>query len=126
MIVYFNLIFLVGINKLVDDFRGWDWIYGKTPEFTVTRMLQVPLSGGIEHYSKLTIKVEKGIVTDVTMSLPENLTSEGLRRDASVITSLRGCKFDAQTVDRLVAASSCKVVPLNSAFKVNESEVAAQ
>ncbi|XP_014206955.1 lipoyltransferase 1, mitochondrial [Copidosoma floridanum] len=94
-----------GIDKLKEEFQSWDWIYGKTPDFTVTRLLEAQTRGGREHFMKLIIEVEKSIVKDIKMTLPSNFD-----RDASVITNLQGTRYNHELTDRIVEATGCKVV----------------
>ncbi|XP_001601889.1 lipoyltransferase 1, mitochondrial [Nasonia vitripennis] len=107
-----------GIEKLTEEFRSWDWTYGKTPVFTVTRLLEAPTQDGQNHLLKLIIEVEKGIVQDIKMTLPSDLN-----RDASVITNLRGKRYSHELTDSIVEATGCKVVAQD--VVVDESNVAA-
>ena len=107
-----------GIEKLSEEFRSWAWIYGKSPKFTVTRMLETPLPNGSRHLLKLFIEVEHGIVQDIKMTLPSDLSQH-----ASVITNLRGKRYNHEITDSIVEATGCKVV--SSENTEHQSDIAA-
>ncbi|CAG5078779.1 Similar to LIPT1: Lipoyltransferase 1 [Cotesia congregata] len=101
-----------GLNKLISEFRSWDWIYGKTPSFTVNRLLKLPCSGNSSSdLVNLTLTVEKGIIEDIKMSLPSDLTSSA-SSEASVISNLRGTRYHHKVIDKIIAALGCiAIVP---------------
>ncbi|XP_058802812.1 lipoyltransferase 1, mitochondrial [Phymastichus coffea] len=107
-----------GIEKLTEEFRSWAWVYGKTPKFTITRLLEAPTSGGQNHVLKLIIEVERGIVQDIKMTLPSDFN-----RDASVITNLRGKRYSHELTDSIIEATGCKVVAQD--LSVDKSNIAA-
>ncbi|XP_011505938.1 PREDICTED: lipoyltransferase 1, mitochondrial-like [Ceratosolen solmsi marchali] len=107
-----------GITKLIEQFQYWDWIYGKSPKFTVTRMLEAPNTKDANRLLKLVIDVEKGIVQDVKMTLPSDLNQY-----ASVITNLSGKPYSHKLTNSIVQATGCKVVEFD--VSVDKSNVAA-
>lgn len=107
-----------GIKNLTEEFQSWDWTYGKSPKFSVTRLLEAPIPGSINRLLKLIIDVEKGIVQDIKMTLPSDLNQY-----ASVITNLRGMRYSHEITNSIVKATGCKVVV--SDVTVDTSNVAA-
>ncbi|CAB0044769.1 unnamed protein product [Trichogramma brassicae] len=107
-----------GIDQLTEEFRSWDWTFGRSPKFTVTRVLEASVPDGGRHIIKLVVEVDKGIVQDVKMSLPmdDNQT-------ASVITNLLGKRYSHELTDSIVEATGCKVVAYD--VKDDQSDVAA-
>lgn len=117
-----------GLGKIRDDLAHWDWCYGKTPDFFISRCFSVPstlLSEPVVYDSttnqqlKITVQVKKGRVADVVLNIPAGLTATGLQGDVKVITSLKGCKFTEEAmcslesslaVDTVLAADKDKFV----------------
>jgi lipoyltransferase 1 len=94
-----------GISKLVEEFRCWDWIYGKSPKFTVTRILEASSTSSTRYFLKLVIGVEKGIVQDVKITLPSDWNQY-----ASVITDFSGKRYSHELINKIVMATGCKIV----------------
>lgn len=103
-----------GINKLEEKFRSWEWMYGRTPKFTVTRAVDVPAENGNLYRLNLSLEIQNGIVEEIKMSLPAGLASADFNQDANVITNLRGMRYDCDVMDNIIAAIGCKIVPGNS------------
>lgn len=100
-----NISFL-GIAELRQNLVGWEWCYGHTPKFTVSKSFPVPMqfiSNGVgsSHDLSVTLIVEQGRVSDVTLSIPPGLSSTGFSGEAKVITSLKGHKFTEDTISSL-------------------------
>ncbi|XP_015121642.1 lipoyltransferase 1, mitochondrial isoform X2 [Diachasma alloeum] len=99
-----------GLDKLKDDFQSWEWNYGRCPKFTVTRDLKIPADStnstdnGPFHQLKLTLEVKNGIVEDIKLSLPPDVLSNAASQDASVITHLRGAKYDHDITEKIISA----------------------
>lgn len=99
-----------GLSEIRNQFKSWDWCYGKTPEFTISRCFQVPstLFNGGSYYSstdnhelKITVQVTHGRVADVTLYIPAGLSTSEVQGDIKVITSMKGCKFTEEAMNRL-------------------------
>ncbi|XP_066593587.1 lipoyl amidotransferase LIPT1, mitochondrial isoform X2 [Prorops nasuta] len=103
-----------GIEKIKQELRSWDWTFGKTPEFTVTRLLNVPAINGVIYQLNLTLEVVNGVVKEIKMSLPAGLAPSDFKQDASVITNLQGRRYDHEITENIVAAIGCKTVAINS------------
>ncbi|KAK0088493.1 hypothetical protein PV325_011794 [Microctonus aethiopoides] len=141
-----------GINKLRDEFKSWEWNYGKCPKFTVNRLLKVPLTAITSTKSSttissqlstgkstlntnesyrllnLTIHVNNGIIDDIKMSLPSNLIQDdesNCNIEASVISDIRGTRYNHKVPDEIVTALGYKSVPMDSAQNIHTNNVAA-
>jgi lipoyltransferase 1 len=103
---------VLGLDKLRVEFTSWDWCFGKSPKFSVTRTFQVPqeLLGKDELRNQelsITIDVNKGIVEDVMLMVPPGLkAANGFSGQAQVITSLKGQRFSEEAVSMLQKALS--------------------
>ncbi|XP_011309909.1 lipoyltransferase 1, mitochondrial [Fopius arisanus] len=108
-----------GLDKLKEEFQSWQWNYGRSPKFTVTRYLKIPADStdstrtGQFHQLKLTMEVKNGIVEDIKLSLPPNVVSNAANQDASVITHLRGAKYDHEITEKIISALGCTSVSLD-------------
>ena len=102
----------VGLDKLRAEFASWDWRFGKSPKFTVTRTFQVPqeLLGKDELTDQelsITIDVNKGMVEDVMLMVPHGLkAAKGFSGQAEVVTSLKGQRFSEEAITMLQRALS--------------------
>ncbi|XP_012274630.1 lipoyltransferase 1, mitochondrial isoform X2 [Orussus abietinus] len=114
-----------GINQLANVFRSWNWTYGKTPKFTVTYILDLPMQNGEVHHANLNLEVQNGIIEEIRITLPEGVVPANFNKDASVITNLKGTKYTPAATRDILAALGCKSVPLNTTQKLGKSNVAA-
>lgn len=90
-----------GLEKIKEEFSSWDWCYGKTPKFEVTRSFPVcpETTGESSKELKITLFVEKGIIQNVTLTVPPGIKSaNGFHGEARVVTSLRGRRFSEEAV----------------------------
>ncbi|XP_045777728.1 lipoyltransferase 1, mitochondrial isoform X2 [Maniola jurtina] len=97
-----------GLSELKNDLESWDWTYGRTPMFTVSRSFPVPaeLLAPSRVYSAtqelvITMTVEKGLIDDVTLNIPPGLVESGFHGEASVITHLKGKRFTSEALSAL-------------------------
>lgn len=121
-----------GLDALKKDFKSWEWNYGKTPKFTVTRHLKLPTDvagpsgAGKFHILKLTVEVVQGIVEDIKLSLPPNVLSTAASQDASVITHLRGARYDHEFPEKIISALGGTSVPVDATIADMSNVVANQ
>ncbi|XP_015171843.1 PREDICTED: lipoyltransferase 1, mitochondrial [Polistes dominula] len=97
-----------GIDKLREQFSSWEWTYGRTPDFTVTKTFDVPAPNGNLYRLDLTLEIQKGIVEEIRMSLPANLASSDYNQNTNLLNNLRGMKYDSDVMDNIIALISCK------------------
>ncbi|XP_047356063.1 lipoyltransferase 1, mitochondrial isoform X3 [Vespa velutina] len=97
-----------GIDKLREEFCSWEWIYGRTPQFSITKDFDMPAPNGNLYRVNLTLEIQKGIIEEIRMSLPANLASSNLNQNANVFTNLRGMRYDSNIMDNIIALISCK------------------
>lgn len=75
-----------GLNKIREEYESWDWRFGRTPKFSVSRIFDVPdnLLGDfveqnipkMEQDSKqltISMNVERGLINDVHLSVPKGI-----------------------------------------------------
>uniref|UniRef100_UPI00358FCCA0 lipoyl amidotransferase LIPT1, mitochondrial n=1 Tax=Myxine glutinosa TaxID=7769 RepID=UPI00358FCCA0 len=58
-----------GIAKLQDELSGWEWIYGRTPEFTIEREWNVP-GDGDEKQITFCLHIKRGRIQDCKLQVP--------------------------------------------------------
>jgi lipoyltransferase 1 len=103
---------VLGLEKLRAEFASWDWRFGKSPKFNVTRTFQVPqeLLGKDDMSNQelsITIDVNKGMVEDVMLLVPRGLkAADGFSGQAQVVTSLKGQRFSEEAITMLQKALS--------------------
>lgn len=100
-----------GLAEIRNELESWDWCYGRTPVFTVSRSFPVPAD--LLAPSKLcsatqeliiNMTVEKGLIDDVTLVIPPGLVESGFHGEASVITQLKGKRFTSEALSALEEA----------------------
>lgn len=109
---YSNLnILSTGLDEIKNELKTWDWNYGRTPVFTVSRSFPVPaeLLAPSRVYSAtqelvINMTVEKGLINDVTLSIPPGLVDSGFHGEASVVTHLKGKRFTSEALSALQEA----------------------
>uniref|UniRef100_A0A8C4RBI5 Lipoyltransferase 1 n=1 Tax=Eptatretus burgeri TaxID=7764 RepID=A0A8C4RBI5_EPTBU len=79
-----------GIAKLHDELSGWEWIYGRTPEFTIEQEWNVP-DDGDEKRITFCLHVKRGQIQDCKLHVPNEWLPTSLL-DA-LIHSLIGVPF---------------------------------
>ncbi|KAJ8923477.1 hypothetical protein NQ315_010055 [Exocentrus adspersus] len=94
-----------GLNEIRDQYVSWDWCYGKTPKFHISKSFTVPESLAHSFGSpcdlKVTMTVEQGKIVDVTLFVPQNISPEGFAGEANVVTSLIGQRFSEEALNSL-------------------------
>ncbi|KAI8438754.1 hypothetical protein MSG28_011158 [Choristoneura fumiferana] len=97
-----------GLSEIRNELQSWDWCYGRTPVFTVSRSFPVPeeLLAPSKLYSatqelSINMKVEKGLISDVTLNIAPGLIESGFHGEASVITHLIGKRFTSEALAAL-------------------------
>ncbi|KAL6265006.1 hypothetical protein P5V15_005098 [Pogonomyrmex californicus] len=103
-----------GIDDFTNEFRSWNWNFGKTPKFTITRTLDFPAHDGKVYRLNLNLEVQNGIIEEIRMSLPAGLVSTDFNQDASVISNLHGTKYNHEVTENIIAAIGGKTVTLNT------------
>lgn len=107
-----------GLEKLRQDMSSWNWRFGKTPRFDVTRSFPIPrelatneavteaeklnkVSTGDTSSAQLTVKMEvvNGRVSDVTITIPPGfLGAAPDGGEIAVVTGLRGKRFSEEAL----------------------------
>lgn len=99
-----NAIFL-GLNEIRNELTSWDWHYGKTPKFDITKSFKIPEylqeNYGINEDLKVTLVVEHGKISDISLYVPPGLSANGFSGNANVITSLIGHTFSDDALNSL-------------------------
>lgn len=97
-----------GLSEIKNELVTWDWSFGRTPLFTVSRSFPVPaeLLAPSKIYSAtqelvINMSVEKGLIEDVTLNIPPGLVESGFYGEASVITHLKGKRFTSEALTAL-------------------------
>lgn len=110
-----------GINQFINEFCSWDWNFGKTPKFTVTRTFDVPTNDDKMHRLNLSLEMQNGIVEEIKMNLPAGLVSTN-DQDVSVISNLRGTRYNHEVTEKIISEIG-KIVTLNTIQSIDENNV---
>ncbi|CAH0695380.1 unnamed protein product [Spodoptera exigua] len=117
-----------GLADIKNELQSWDWNFGKTPVFTVSRTFPVPaeLLAPSKVYSAtqelvISMSVEKGLIEDVTLNIPPGLVESGFHGEASVITHLKGKRFTSEALNALQDAMLTRHVG-NDVRKLDDKE----
>ncbi|KYM95171.1 PREDICTED: lipoyltransferase 1, mitochondrial isoform X2 [Cyphomyrmex costatus] len=112
-----------GIDNFTSEFRSWDWNFGRTPKFMVTRTLDFPAHDGKIYRLNLSLEVQNGFVEEIRMSLPADLVSTDFAQDASVISNIRGTKYNHDVTENIIAAIGGKTATVNTTQSVDENNM---
>ncbi|KAJ8983438.1 hypothetical protein NQ317_013200 [Molorchus minor] len=97
--------FQMDSQKIRDQYTSWEWCYGKTPKFNISKTFSVPetliSSYGASCDLKITMTVECGKISDISLYIPPGLSSSGFSGNANVISSLIGHKFSEEALNIL-------------------------
>lgn len=92
-----------GLEKIRCEFESWDWTYGRTPKFHITKSFDVPQRQ--EKQLRITVTVDHGLVEDVIMMIPPSLMrSQQFVEDIKLMTNIRGRRFTEDAIDELNAS----------------------
>lgn len=80
-------VLLPGIHKVTSDLKNWDWVYGKTPKFSICTSFMVENTNiGLE------IDIKNGVVERCVMDVPHDwLPAEFVKQVCSSLTGVRFC-----------------------------------
>lgn len=90
------------MNAIRDQYASWNWCFGKTPKFSITKSFQIPYDlqnePGIPGEVKITMTVENGKIIDIVLCLPPSMANEGFTAEGSVISELVGQRFSEHAI----------------------------
>jgi len=101
-----------GLDKLQSEFESWDWTYGKTPKFTITRSFKIPqeiINSNQTEEIVINIEVDKGLISTLDFHLPLSFQNQNsaisIDNTITALCSLKGQRFshDIITADLLSA-----------------------
>lgn len=87
-----------GITEIRNTFQDWEWCFGRTPKFTVSKSYE---------YVTATLTIDKGRVADISLYLPPGFASSGFSGTADVISALKGQKFSEEVFYSLEHSLGC-------------------
>ncbi|XP_052888404.1 lipoyltransferase 1, mitochondrial isoform X2 [Anopheles moucheti] len=61
-----------GITELRENFASWEWRFGKTPNFSVQKTIQLKSAGEHQHEMKVKVDVEKALIKEISLVLPNH------------------------------------------------------
>lgn len=101
----------LGLYKTRDEFQSWEWRFGRTPKFNVTKNFPLPQrtrnkgadQPKVEELT-ITVTVASGQVENIIMKIPPSLISEDFMQDINVLTSIRGRRFTEDALDDIDAS----------------------
>ncbi|XP_039282240.1 lipoyltransferase 1, mitochondrial isoform X2 [Nilaparvata lugens] len=93
-----------GLAKIRDEFESWDWRYGQSPKFSISKAFPLPAGVCENSAEQLTVKVdiEKGLVQDVVLHVPHSLmNAHGLSDGLQILSSMKGRRFSEEALEEL-------------------------
>ncbi|XP_017838783.1 lipoyltransferase 1, mitochondrial [Drosophila busckii] len=86
-----------GIEELRVNYSSWNWVIGKTPNFTVEKELE--LKGDESGMKlKLTVQVEGGLMNNISVQLPQS------EQPIAVVTPLQGQAYNEHNLNGIIDA----------------------
>lgn len=92
-----------GITDLRNTFQSWDWRFGRTPKFTISRSFSLPKSlvnSEVESV-KIKITVDQGKITDINFDVPTELMTNATRGNINILTTLIGHEFSEDSLESI-------------------------
>lgn len=101
-----SFIVVTGLQKIQSEFDSWEWKYGRTPKFQITRSFPLPqhisTTGDRVEQLQVTVTVASGLVEDIVMMIPPSLmSSDTFVEDMRAMTNLKGRRFTEDALDEL-------------------------
>lgn len=93
-----------GLAKIREEMESWDWRFGMSPKFSISRTFPLPAVVCQNSTEQLTVKVnvEKGLVQDVVLHVPDSLmNAHGLSDGIQVLSSIKGRRFSEEALEEL-------------------------
>lgn len=84
-------VLMPGIHKMTSDLKNWDWVYGKTPKFSVCTsfMVENNINIGLE------MDIKNGVVETCVMDVPHDwLPADFVKEFCSSLTGVRFCSSE--------------------------------
>uniref|UniRef100_W8CD76 Lipoyltransferase 1, mitochondrial n=1 Tax=Ceratitis capitata TaxID=7213 RepID=W8CD76_CERCA len=85
-----------GITDLRTEFNSWEWIFGKTPKFTVEKDLFLK-DQDKQHKMILNVQVEKGLINDVSITMPNG-------ERLPVVSTLQNQFYNEENLNKIINA----------------------
>lgn len=81
-------VLLPGIHKMTSDLKSWDWVYGKTPRFSICTSFTVDVHANVG----LELDIKNGIVETCAMDVPRAwLPADLVKEFCSSLSGVRFC-----------------------------------
>lgn len=102
-----------GLEKIREDFQSHTWIFGKTPNFKVSRLfplpdnMQIGISASSPPELKIQLDVNHGVIQDVRVQLPYGL----LDPDLDLSTVMHGLSFGQNLPEAVEQILSSEKIP---------------
>ncbi|KAK9506377.1 hypothetical protein O3M35_008328 [Rhynocoris fuscipes] len=80
-----------GLEKIRTELNSWEWKFGKTPKFTVHKNYELTNPG--HGVMRICLLVDKGIVEEVVLHLPDGVSWAGLTGKVPLVSTVTGQKF---------------------------------
>ncbi|XP_061897386.1 lipoyltransferase 1, mitochondrial [Entelurus aequoreus] len=86
-----------GVSRVAAELRGWDWMFGKTPKFSVQTLLTMTdNTSSAECTALLCVEVKSGVIDKCHLDLPPDWLPPGLSSKVSRV--LEGEQFCPQRI----------------------------
>eukprot|EP00079_Xenopus_tropicalis_P020668 XP_012811814.1 PREDICTED: lipoyltransferase 1, mitochondrial isoform X1 [Xenopus tropicalis] len=79
-----------GISQKKRDLYTWEWIYGKTPIFSLKTTFQILYQNSLVDF-KLSMQIKNGYIEECSIDFPNHWLPKDLSNDLQ--SALEGCKF---------------------------------
>uniref|UniRef100_H3CM74 Lipoyltransferase 1 n=1 Tax=Tetraodon nigroviridis TaxID=99883 RepID=H3CM74_TETNG len=86
-----------GLTQTAAELRSWEWMFGKTPQFSVQATLDLVEDGSLAHGSgRLRMTIKKGVIESCELDVPADWLPQRLCSDlGSVLIGERFCRHRA-------------------------------
>ncbi|XP_054632145.1 lipoyltransferase 1, mitochondrial [Dunckerocampus dactyliophorus] len=86
-----------GLGRAAAELRGWDWVFGKTPKFSVQTLLKMTDNcSSVDHSAQLCLEVKSGVIENCHLDVPIGWLPQSLSSKLSGV--LEGERFCPQRI----------------------------
>lgn len=86
-----------GLSQAAAELRSWEWMFGKTPKFSIQTILKLMDDGSLSHSSgQLQLTVKNGVIESCELDVPRDWLPHRLCSElSSVLIGERFCRHRA-------------------------------
>lgn len=92
-----------GITAICENFKSWDWIFGKTPKFSISNYIKLAKDSTRIIYGDtfISVSIDAGRISNITLNTTFEKPYEALNGEKNITGSLKGYRFSEDVLNIL-------------------------